>query len=100
MRENADALRLAKEVLLQRYLESLLRLPSLPALGPVLTFVGCRRRLMQMGQLVGRDVFDCAAAYRLAGGESCAGGTAKIGGGRLKLILVRATELMTFFCHL
>ncbi len=95
MRENADALRLAKEVMLQRYLESLLRLPGGLSRSPC-------GRLGQLGQLVGRDVFEAAAAYRLLNGQtgpgSGSGGSGGGGGtqprghhaghGRLKLALV------------
>ncbi len=54
MRENADALRLVKEVHLERYLESLLRLSSLL----------CSRQL-HFGQLVTKDIFDGDALYCL-----------------------------------
>ena len=115
MRENADALRLAKEVLLQRYLESLLRLPAaLPSfvLAPASKLLHCccrrgRRRsggLRQLGQLVDDEMFSAAAAFRLTGEAHADGGTAAaaaggaagatLGSGGLKLTLVRSFSFL------
>ena len=62
LRKNADGLRLVKEVLLQRYLESLLRLVStLPLCG--LLWKNCV--LANLGQLVLADIYNCNAIYTL-----------------------------------
>ena len=63
LRKNADGLRLVKEVLLQRYLESLLRLISstLPSCG--LLWKNCV--LANLGQLVLADIYNCNAIYTL-----------------------------------
>ena len=63
LRKNADGLRLVKEVLLQRYLESLLRLTKIPF------FVACfswrRCPAPNLGQLVLPDIYNCNAIYIL-----------------------------------
>jgi hypothetical protein len=63
LRKNADGLRLVKEVLLQRYLESLLRLSKIPMFGACVSWRRCPAS--NLGQLVHPDIYNCNAVYCL-----------------------------------
>lgn len=64
MRHNADALRLVKEVLLERYLESLLRISNFPCLSCSWNKQESKPN-HKMGKLVSNDIFEGQAMYSL-----------------------------------
>ena len=89
LRKNADGLRLVKEVLLQRYLESLLRLVStLPLCG--LLWKNCV--LANLGQLVLADIYNCNAIYTLQNIDRMYDNTLEP-----KLTLIQKARFATFF---